>query len=81
VSADDPLAANRLLDRIADAVAQPADFPTMGRPGRNSATRELVIAKTPYIVPYRVRAGVLEILRIHHGARLWPKPPTRRERS
>ncbi len=30
-------------------------------------------AGTPYLIPYRVRDNRLEILRIYHGARRWPK--------
>jgi toxin ParE1/3/4 len=44
----------------------------MGRPGRVPGTREFVIARTPYVVPYRVRGDAIEILRVYHGARLWP---------
>jgi toxin ParE1/3/4 len=46
--------------------------PHMGRPGRVPGTRELVIPNTPYVVPYRVRGGALEILRVYHAARRWP---------
>jgi len=35
--------------------------------------RELVIGETPYIIPYRVRANAVEILRVFHAARKWPK--------
>jgi plasmid stabilization system protein ParE len=37
------------------------------------STRELVVANTPYLVPYRVRNNVVEILRVFHGARKWPQ--------
>jgi hypothetical protein len=30
---------------------------------------ELVIPGTPYVVPYRVRAGEIEVLRVFHAAR------------
>lgn len=49
-----------------------ADFPGMGRPGRIIGTRELVVHKN-YIVVYRVRDGQVEIIRIYHVAKLWPK--------
>jgi addiction module RelE/StbE family toxin len=49
-----------------------AEFPGMGRPGRVIGTRELVIHPN-YIVPYRVREGVVEILRVQHAARRWPR--------
>jgi toxin ParE1/3/4 len=44
----------------------------MGRPGRVISTRELVVSGTPYIVAYRVREGVVEILAVIHGAQQWP---------
>jgi toxin ParE1/3/4 len=72
VLADDPRAADRLIARIEEAVGQIAHYPALGRAGRVEGTRELVISGTPYIVPYRVRGEVLEILRVHHGARRWP---------
>jgi toxin ParE1/3/4 len=46
--------------------------PQLGHPGRVPGTRELVIPKTPFVVPYRVRDNVLEILRVYHLARRWP---------
>jgi toxin ParE1/3/4 len=49
-----------------------ADFPGIGRPGRVIGTRELVIHPN-YIIPYRMRDDVLEILRVQHAARRWPR--------
>jgi len=49
-----------------------AEFPGMGRPGRVIGTRELVIHPN-YIIPYRVRGDVVEILRVQHAARRWPR--------
>jgi plasmid stabilization system protein ParE len=37
------------------------------RNGRVPGTRELVIPKTPYIVPYRVRHSTIEIARVYHA--------------
>jgi plasmid stabilization system protein ParE len=37
------------------------------------ATRELVIPRTPYIVPYRFQRAVIQVLRVYHGARRWPE--------
>jgi len=42
----------------------------MGRIGRVTATRELVLP--PMIVAYKQRRGALDILAIIHGARKWP---------
>ena len=69
---DDPDAAAGVVLRIVGTVEHLADHPHLGRPGRIPDTRELVVSGTPYIVPYRVRGGVLEILRVLHGAMRWP---------
>ncbi len=34
--------------------------------------RELTFARLPYIVVYQVKAEVVEISRIFHGAQDWP---------
>ena len=48
------------------------EFPALGRPGRVEGTRELIIAGTPYIVPYRVRGDTVEIITVLHSAQRWP---------
>jgi toxin ParE1/3/4 len=48
------------------------DNPHKGRPGRVAGTRELVVPKTAYIVPYRVEGETIQILRVYHRARRWP---------
>lgn len=48
------------------------EFPGMGRPGRVLGTRELVVHEN-YIIPYRVRGGVVELLRVHHVAKRFPR--------
>ncbi|MGA8059281.1 MAG: type II toxin-antitoxin system RelE/ParE family toxin [Candidatus Binataceae bacterium] len=73
VATDDPEAAARLVERIASSVERLKNHPASGRPGRLPNTRELVIAGTPYIVPYRMHGQTVEILRVFHGARKWPR--------
>jgi toxin ParE1/3/4 len=46
--------------------------PEMGRPGRVPGTCELVMPKTPFVVPYRLVGKTIQILRVFHGARRWP---------
>jgi plasmid stabilization system protein ParE len=41
----------------------------MGRPGRVPGTRELVIPRTSFIVPYRLVGNAIHVLRIFHAAR------------
>ena len=72
VARDNPAAAGRLVTRIVEAIETLCDHPHLGRPGRVAGTRELAIAETPYVVPYRVVDDGVEILAVIHGARRWP---------
>ena len=65
-------AALELVRRIRKAGNQLGEHPHTGRPGRVDESRELVLAGTPYILPYRVRDGRVEILAVMHTSRQWP---------
>lgn len=73
IARDDPSAANRLIKRIRSAVQKLADYPALGKPGRVPGTRELAVGGTSYLIPYRVRAEKVEILRVFHTSRKWPE--------
>jgi toxin ParE1/3/4 len=73
IERDNPSAAAATLRRIRDAVqALLVDQPGIGRPGRVDRTRELLVDRTPYIIPYRVAGERIEIIRVYHAARQWP---------
>lgn len=72
IAQDSPAAARNMLQRIQEAVSLLAAQPFMGRPGRVPETRELIVPATPYLIPYRVDKGQIEILRVFHTARKWP---------
>lgn len=72
IAADDPVAARLVVKRVLHAVAQLPAQPGLGRPGRVPGTRELVVPKTRYLVPYRVRGDVIEVLRVFHTSRRLP---------
>jgi toxin ParE1/3/4 len=73
VARDNPAAATELVAEILQAVSLLRDQPGIGRSGRVPQTRELVVPGTPYLVPYRVVDGTIQILRVYHGARRWPE--------
>jgi plasmid stabilization system protein ParE len=73
IAADDPVAARLVVARVLEAVTQLADQPGLGRPGRVPGTRELVVARTRYMVPYRVKRDTVEILRVFHTSPRLPK--------
>lgn len=73
IAQDNPIAAEQVAKMIIQAVDLLKSHPAIGRPGRVPNTRELVIKDTPYLLPYRLRKGVIEILRVLHGAMQWPE--------
>jgi addiction module RelE/StbE family toxin len=72
ITKDNPAAA-RVVARIVAAVDALADHPALGRTGRLTGTRELVLADIPYIIPYRVTRNDIEILTVMHAAQKWPE--------
>ena len=73
IAKDNPKAAVEMVVKIILAVERLEHFPGIGRTGRVDGTKELVIDGTPYIVPYRRRGNLIEILRVYHSSRLWPQ--------
>ena len=73
IAQDDRAAAERTVLRILDAVDDMAASSNvhMGRPGRVPGTRELVITPN-YLVPYRIKGEVVEVLRVMHARQRWP---------
>ena len=72
IAQDNPTAAGRVAETILVAVERLAEFPNLGRPGRVTGTRELVIPGTAYVIPYRRRGDRLEIIAVFHGRQRWP---------
>ncbi|HEX6610374.1 MAG TPA: type II toxin-antitoxin system RelE/ParE family toxin [Hyphomicrobiaceae bacterium] len=52
--------------------------PRLGRAGRVSGTRELVIA--PFIVAYEVTDDLIVVLAVLRGRRRWPRSFSRQQR-
>jgi toxin ParE1/3/4 len=73
IARDNPTSAAEVSQRIREAAQMLSKFPAASRPGRIQGTREMVISGTPYLLPYRVKDGAVEILRMLHGARRRPE--------
>ena len=69
---ESPLAALNTDERIEAQIERLRNFPDSGRPGRVDGTPELIISGTPYIAVYSTAAAGVRILRVLHGARMWP---------
>ena len=68
-----PRAATRIVDAIGGTVEGLMLHPQRGRPGRIPGTRELIVPRTKYLVAYRLRGDLIDILAVKHGAQRWPK--------
>lgn len=67
IAKDNPARATSFVQEILDKAKMLKTFPAMGRPGRVPGTRELVVHAN-YILPYRVKANTVQILRVLHTA-------------
>ena len=63
--------AQKVITHILSCIENLRDNPALGRAGRVLRTKELVITKYPYIVPYQVRDNDIYILRVLHTSRKW----------
>jgi toxin ParE1/3/4 len=73
IEQEQPAAARRMAQRILASVERLAKHPHLGRPGREPETRELIVAGTPYIIPYRIYRDRLAVLAVLHAAQDRPK--------
>lgn len=72
IEQENPRAAVAVDDCIRDQIDNLVKFPEIGRSGRIEGTRELVINHTSYIAAYCILGDTVRILRVLHGAQLWP---------
>ncbi len=70
ISEDNASAALDVVETLLKGIEALTRNPRMGRTGRVAGSRELVIA--PYVIAYRTRKSVIDILGIIHGSRRWP---------
>ncbi len=73
IAKESPANARAFVGHVLTSVEQLKDHPELGRAGRVAGTRELVITSYSYIVPYRIQADAVEILRVFHTSRKWPE--------
>jgi plasmid stabilization system protein ParE len=70
---DNPRVAAEFVVHLRQSAAMLGEHPHLGRPGRVPGTRELVVTRFSCILPYRVRGNCVEVLRVFHTARKWPR--------
>ena len=73
IAADNSEAAQKVACIVGTATQNLDTFPHMGKPGREPATRELVLGRVSLVVVYRlVPDGQAEVLRVLHERQFWP---------
>lgn len=72
IAEDDPQAAKRMVTRIKEAGLQLQKYPQPGKPGRVPDTRELILAKSPYILAYIWAKDSIQVASVLHSAMRWP---------
>lgn len=72
IAKDTPQAAARFANAIKASVEQLSQCPSMGHDCRLPGTREWPLPDLPYVIPYLIRQGKLQVLRILHTRRLPP---------
>lgn len=69
---DNAPAAMKVARSIRENIATLRSSPRLGRPGRMKGTFELVLAPLPFIVVYRLKEEIVEVVRVLHGTQRWP---------
>jgi addiction module RelE/StbE family toxin len=71
IELDNPAAAIILDELFSEKASNLTDHPELGRAGRVSATRELVVHRN-YVLVYDLTIDSVRILRVLHAAQQWP---------
>ena len=71
IAQDNPIATLALDELFTEKASRLADHPGLGRPGRVSGTRELVVHQHNLMI-YDLVNDQVRILRVLHTARQWP---------
>jgi addiction module RelE/StbE family toxin len=72
IHADNPRAAQAVVETILTRLRTLETTPNRGRSGRITGTRELVVSRTGHVAAYVVREDEVIIVRIRHGRQHWP---------
>lgn len=67
IAANNERAAAKVLRSLDAAIQRLADHPLLGRPYRHKRVRLRLLVHDEYLVFYRERPGVIELVRVLHG--------------
>jgi len=70
IAADNPAAAERVIESVLAAADRLMDFSMLGHVGRRLGTRELVLTKYTYTIIYRLTSKKVIIAAVIHQSRM-----------
>jgi toxin ParE1/3/4 len=73
IEQDSPETARDVARRLMKSMQLLAQNPSLGRPSKTKAIREWSVPDLPYVVPYRVKGDIVQIIRIYHTRRQRPE--------
>jgi len=74
IAEENAQAARRVVTEIRRQSLILSTYSDIGKTGRVSGTRELVITKFPYVIAYEVAQKSVDVLAVVHASKLWPDP-------
>jgi addiction module RelE/StbE family toxin len=72
IRTDNPEAAHGVGRKLYSTAESLSSMPSRGRVGLVEGTRELIVARLPYILVYQVFERDVLIIRVRHAAQEWP---------
>lgn len=72
ISSESDNAAKTITLRLKKSMELIASRPDLGHPSPDSNIREWSVPGLPYLIPYRVRGDMVEVLRVFHTSRKRP---------
>ena len=72
ISTESPKEAEAVTARLVASLKLITTRPEIGRPSLDPRIREWSVPGLPYLIPYRVRGDVVEILRVFHTSQQRP---------
>jgi toxin ParE1/3/4 len=73
ISQENPLAAERLLERIGDRIDSLSRFPERGKPMTHIVSGARCLIESRYLIFYRILDDEVEVVRVVHGSMDLPK--------
>ncbi|MFN0190718.1 MAG: type II toxin-antitoxin system RelE/ParE family toxin [Aestuariivirga sp.] len=72
IARTDERAAGSVIERVSNSLRMIEERPYAGHVTEGRPTREWSVAGLPYVIPYRITATRIEVLRVYHTRRSRP---------